>query len=507
MSQNIISALKKIGPCLTSDLVEYLVTQESIPNSTARQRVVRAKGSIKKLAGLRLAKNARFIYLEEDYGNDRFWEALENALREKGPSYWSTIVTLKARGGMCRTADFPIVCGSPNFRQRQLPPEIILKRLLKINMLERKEVLHEGRNLSCIKFKPWGYQDVQEERVFRARMLAENIALNGVREWARRLGLGSYRKFQMRGEEELPLVAGVAWDLSAPSYIRPLVSMQQRSLKPGFFVCDLYSGSVNEDLVETFIRKYKVTTAPQNVAPVMALLVASEFEKPAFNRAKAANMLPVTVSNLFGKEVSQALQDLIQLLVDTTAAARSPDRLYKVLTNLSRIEGAANNLRGSMFGLVIRDLIEDVEKISALTEKKIEDINTHEEAEVDVILNKPSDDEVLVIECKSKIPGSEVGLSDVKRWYENRVPLINRILRQQEGYKDKNIRFELWTNGTFHHSANEWLNERKINFSNYSLMWKNGSEIAKYAQSSNNGTIKKILNEYYLRHPLAKLLK
>jgi hypothetical protein len=42
-------------------------------------------------------------------------------------------------------------------------------------------------------------------------------------------------------------------------------------------------------------------------------------------------------------------------------ATANPDQLYQVMTGLTDIEGAANNLRGALYKLTVINLIKDIE--------------------------------------------------------------------------------------------------------------------------------------------------
>ena len=60
-----------------------------------------------------------------------------------------------------------------------------------------------------------------------------------------------------------------------------------------------------------------------------------------------------TPKNLFGRHVADALADLMRTLQNAAAiAAVDGDRLYKLLDQLSEIEGRAGNMRGILFELI-----------------------------------------------------------------------------------------------------------------------------------------------------------
>src|SRR5690606_3858937 len=128
-------------------------------------------------------------------------------------------------------------------------------------------------------------------------------------------------------------------------------------------VCDINLTSVvGIDQVTNFIRKHTNAAAPQKVSAIMPMLVADAFTQEAFDHAKSSGVLAVTLENAFGRGFAKALLDLIKLLTDMgNTAAVNPAHLEKVFSRLSRIEGAAGNLRGPLFELTIASLVKEVE--------------------------------------------------------------------------------------------------------------------------------------------------
>ena len=264
--------LRRIGPALTTELIAEMA-KDGVSPDAARQRIARADDfTIKRLAGLRFPHNARFLYLDDQFGDKTYWQALERVFREHGKSYWAAVTGLKARGGICPRLFFDGVSGSPLARSRQLSPQRIFDRLSAINLLE--EVHDDASGESYVKFRPHEYGTDSIPQI-RAHLVAENVVLHGMKEWFRRTGFGSFDKLRVRGEGDPPVVSSITWDLSAPSYARPLVSPSGNGgLKPGFIVCDVNMRDVlSEDAVAAFVRKHDLASAPANVAPIMPFFI------------------------------------------------------------------------------------------------------------------------------------------------------------------------------------------------------------------------------------------
>lgn len=472
-----------------------MMVSRGVSESAARKRVQRALSDMGRLAGIRFHKNARFIYRQEDYGGKSFWEGFEKACHKAGKAYWSAIVTLKAHGGRCPAALFPRITGMPSARRRQLSPDRILQRLSEINLLV--EVTAGEDETEFIEFLPHVYPK-EPIAVTNAVMLAEYVALQGIKEWARRIGLGSYGKFALRLEDPQPVVSGILWDLTAPSYFRPLVNAANGTVKPGFLVCDINLRSVIDiDEVEAFVRKCDMASAPAGVGAIMPILVGYVFSASGLELAKKKGILAVTLENLFGSELAKSLRSLIQMLTDAGAtAAANPDYLMEVMSRLTKIEGAADNLRGALFELIVGSLVKDVEGGFLKTGERRLDV------EIDVQLDRGDEAGMLVIECKSKAPGARVSEKDVKRWYENRVPRIHELLTAGRT-ESKSFRYELWSNGPFADSAIDWLKMQPQGLRGYSVGWRDGTALKEYADRAKNASLRKMLNEHYFRSALS----
>ncbi|MFO0109889.1 MAG: hypothetical protein ACK52W_05065, partial [Alphaproteobacteria bacterium] len=490
MSESSTAILKRLGPSLTSDVISAMVAAGASPTA-ARQRVTRAQQDYTRLAGIRFTKNARFIYLPEQFGTHEYWAGLERAFYKAGKSYWNALVTLRSRGGVCPSYLFPTITSAPLLRKGQLSPDHLKERLSAIQLIKETDDETIG---SYVEFVPHSFSKINTTKI-QALLIAEHVALYGIREWARRLGFGSFGKFSIRGDEKPPIVAGMMWDLSAPSYFRPLLRVIEGKAKPGFIVCDINMNNVvSKDAVEAFVRKCDMASAPPSMPPIMPILVGQGFSEEGFSMAKQKGILAITTSALFGESISKALDDLIKLLSDTGAtAAINPAHLEKVMNSLTTIEGAAHNIRGSLFEFVIGSLVKDVEDgYLKVSEKKLH-ISTGRHAEIDVYLDRGEEKGILIIECKSKLPNARVSIEEVKKWYSDRVPLIYDILSNDGSYKDKHYSFEIWSNGPFNDDAVEWLEAQKLKFPHYTLGWRDGVQLKVYADKASQSSLRQIL--------------
>jgi hypothetical protein len=501
-AEPLTALLKRVGPSLSTELVEQLV-DTGISADAARQRIARGARDfdVVKLAGIRFQHNARFIYLGDQFGDIAFWRAVERAFERGGASYWAAVSGMKARGGRVRLVDFPIVCGAPASRKGQYSPEHLLDRLKAIQLLEIEEV---GEDV-FVKFRPLAYRCDPPE-VVRARLLAESVALEGVRNWMRKLGFTSYEQTRIRGQDPAPEVSSIAWDLSGPSYIRPMARPAGGKLRPGFVVADIILRlQVDAQTVAAVVRKHDMASALPSIPPIMPFLIADSFTPEGHRLAKQKGLIPTTTAQLLGDIVARALRELVEMLTNLGAtAAVNPDHLEKVLRELTRIEGAADNLRGALFELAVAYLVKEVEGGFVKAGVQVTDPWTRRSADIDVLLDRPDGKSVLVIECKAKVPGNAVSLEQARKWREDRVPLIYSALEGDSRYAGRTFTFELWSNGGFRPEAEAWLTAQGAD-PRFETAWRNGDAVRAYTAQAKSAAITKIMNEHYFRHPLVRL--
>lgn len=112
MTSLIVTSLRKIGPCLSSILVEEMLKTQGVNRDTARKQISRAAsaGQIHCVDKL-FPKRERFIYLKQQYGTGRFWSSLNTALLDTGSAYGLALSCLRARGGILPVRHFPAACG------------------------------------------------------------------------------------------------------------------------------------------------------------------------------------------------------------------------------------------------------------------------------------------------------------------------------------------------------------------------------------------------------------
>lgn len=179
----------------------------------------------------------------------------------------------------------------------------------------------------------------------------------------------------------------------------------------------------------------------------------------------------------------------------------NPERIEDLFRRLSAVEGSAGNLRGALFEMLVGHMVRAVEGGSINIGVLVMCPKTGQRAEIDV--RRVSEKRLFIYECKGYQPTSVVQKAEIEEWLTKRIPTINAAHRAEERFGDSTLRFEFWTCGTFHPDAVEVLHKARAATAKYQIDWKDGSAVRSYANNIKAPGIRKVLNEHYLKHPVA----
>ncbi|MGA2468119.1 MAG: hypothetical protein ABSH06_27710 [Thermodesulfobacteriota bacterium] len=497
MDINIEDILNDSGPMLSSSVIQKLC-ESGVSKVAARQRVARTAASVHRITHLQFPHRSRFLYLPGQYKKPIYWENLSHVLNAS-PLYACSINALRVRGGMMPRYLFDLYSGSPVFplKSHQVS-ETILERLL------RAEVLTGYSDPSMGPFIAIN-ESIGDRSGFpeiRTRLLAESVLLAGIKQWIRNTGIASYQKVQIRDGNSLPNFGKFSWDLVAPSYVHPFRSTLSKEIrpKPGFFVCDiLLTKDLSIDHINFFLKKCNVLRIQRNTRPFMSMLLAEGYQRDAFAKGKAAGIILTTPRILLGDQVADCLRSLIELL--NRQATASGEAIHQLFSKLSKIEGAAQNLRGPLFELVVARLVSVEHGGSLDISRRVIDPASGDLVEIDVFLVCRGR-EVKAYECKGKEPGGVVSESEVEKWAKGHIPKVRSWISSQSRFSDYDLHFEFWTAGDFSPDAINFLKSTKSRTKKYQIAWKNGSEVLAYAHQHHEKRICDLLREQFIKHPL-----
>ena len=312
--------LRRFGP-MTTGRAAQILQESGLSPVAARQRISRRSAGILKLTGLTFPKKARFMYLDSDFGTDRYWSALIEAIETSNPAYAAALNGLRARGQVSLERDFDILSGSPGRQKGQVASSAILERLVKARLIERFSVDGFG---DCVAFSSNITGSSPRIATLRARLLTEGVLLDAIRGWAARMNMSSPGVTRIRDDRPAPEYATFRFDLSGPCYLQPLVRRRSESVDPGFLCADVLLGvNLDEKLVTPFLRKCTMLANLRGARPFLPMLIADNFTPEALNACRRRGIIATTPESLFGETVARGLGDLLATLTRSAGATTS----------------------------------------------------------------------------------------------------------------------------------------------------------------------------------------
>lgn len=492
--------LENHGPSRSSIVAQWLVDELKLTPEAARKRLSRLRAPLHRFPIHLLPRGESFIYHVDDRKAERFWTRFLEAMRASKSGFGATLDALYARGGMVLTGEFAVIGGTSGMGSRgQLMAKSMAERLIRAGAIDQ---FSGGDNESFYKFAHDAL-GVPDRNGHHARQLTEGILLDALREWIRKLGLGSFNTIAIRGDEARQPVCGFLFDLAGPSYLLPIRSGGKQ---PGFIVADVFSDAImDENQIHYFLRKVALVNAilKRNGSGVLAFLIADGFTGAAYTAGHAAGVSLATPKELFGARAGNALQTLAQTLRNTAAFAASapPERIAKMIDDLSDIEGSAGNLRGVLFELLCAYLVRrDAQSINMGV--KATDASTGKVADIDILKFTNQHADCVAIECKGKEPGGALSLEEAQDWIRRLPTFLSHI---RAGSREAVVSFELWTSGDVEADALEYLTREQAKRTKNPINWRSGKDILALAIKGKERAITDALKQHFFHHPLSKV--
>ena len=232
--------------------------------------------------------------------------------------------------------------------------------------------------------------------------------------------------------------------------------------------------------------------------PFIAFLIAKRFVKDAFNLGRKEGLIFTTPENLFGKGVSDGLNNVFELFsTDFVGQDNLPDRIEEIFKKLESFKSIIGNLRGKLFEMIVGDSINRSGHTVDIG-LNITDPKSQNKAEIDVIAESGNHKKVTVYECKGNLEDYEIGETEVKKWITKSIPRINNWLNRNPGryVQAKQKKYEIWTTGKFHKDAITYLKSKKRN-SKYSISWKERKDVLSFIKESGSDDSYKVIKQYY----------
>ena len=371
-----------------------------------RKRLSRVKPPVCTSSRLGCCRITRaFITSENQRNRDPYWENFLRDMRESGSTYALALDGLRARGGVVAYDQFAVIRGAPaKPMKKQLNAEHVRDTLLNAGFIHEYCDADNARYLRLKDETPYNIP----------RRNPELILLDAVREWVRKLGFASYNAVAIRGEETLRPIGPFLFDLAGPSWFAPV---QKAGGKPEFIVAEAFAeGTLTENHIKYFIRKISMLRSMKAAYSVMPFLVAGGSAGPALTAGHASGISLATPTTVFGRRAGAAIASLVDKMknIAAYASAKSPERIERLIIDLSDIEGRALNLRGVLFELMCGYLARrDAVSIDmGVTARHPE---TGQKVDIDVLKITHQMTSLTCIECKGKEPGGQLDEEDVIR--------------------------------------------------------------------------------------------
>lgn len=509
MAENLVATiLSKNGPMLSSDLAKILEAEHGVAASAARKRVERGCEDMRKLGHVVFPHRARFVYLRSEYGSPKFFYNLLEALKKTNSTYYHALQALEMRSNVMLRSHFLIACGAPVAQMKHVSAESLTERLINAGLV-KEFPLPDGDVCIVRCDQELFLLDSLELAKMKARLVAERVALLAVKDWARSLGVVSYGAVRTRedeGLEKMPQVGTFQWDMAGPSYLFPMRSYTAGSdFQSGFFVCDIaLNGRVTAEELGAFVKKCVTLRSLSKIGRCLQVFVADEYTTEAFALLKKEGIIPASTESLFGLEVAKALKNLCSVLVNTASLLKSPEALDEIFNGLSRIEGAASTLRGSLFEFAVAQIARTTFPGSEPEVNRNEKDSSGRGAEIDVLV-VVKNQEVVFIECKGVHPLGTVDNDEVVKWLDVRIPVLREVAKHHSEWRKLRQRFEIWSSGGFTEHALSLIAERERQTQKYTIEARNADYVHSQVRASKDAGLIRTYEEHFINHPLREL--
>lgn len=492
MKISLHSTLRRHGPCLSTTLSNILRREYGLSEEAARQRVSRGGKDIYKLKSLPFPHRAYFVYLREHYQKKEYFTNLQKTVLNSKSSYSLALTSILSRGGIVTVEEFHVVCGLPIKQKNKISSEEVLKRFIESCLVEKINIPSIGECIAIPKVSRNYLSDKKYARRLRTRRICEDIVLDAIKEWSKRLGLVSYNKVEIFGDKSFPSYGTFHWHLSAPSYISAITEKNGKGIKPGFFVCDIsLNSTATESSIAPYLNKIENSIIFKNLSRCMHVFVAEKYTKNCFNLLKRKGIIPGTVDSIFGKEIADGLRELINVLNSDQQEISYP-QYEDIFNKLSSLEGAHGNLRGALFEFLVAEIVRNKFNHTYIDINKIIK-SSKGSAEVDVMLFDKSC-RVVAIECKSN---KYLCLDEVKKWFSTRIPRIKKYIQESQEWGDYEMEFHLWTTGKISKETLEYIKDRQEETNKHKIVIYNYEDILNETSIKPLKNLKKILQNYF----------
>jgi len=476
--------LKKHGPMLSGRLGEKLADEEGIGLEAARQRLCRTRPPIRKII-LGYKNNQSFVYLQEHFNSDRYWNAMKLSLKNSSKAYYALLNSCFFHYGFAKKSQLAAYGFSPVKKlKRHFLYSSIIEELQKNGLIS--EFDDETLEINDKLFQQNNYNQ------FKAIEIAKMHVMQNFHDRVRNLNFVSFDTGKCLGEHAK--FGKFQWGFTSPSYLNGLKGRIGERVLPGFIVADILIGrKVDKIDVEFFLQKIGIVQQTK-VRPFIPFLICDNVEERTFKRLKSHGIAIGRVRELFGTSYAEALQLLIKTIANATEIVNTnPDQFVELCEKISTLDDKFTNMKGDLFEFVV-GYFYSRDHIPLEIGKVIREPRTRKPKEIDVFVK--GSNVLRVVECKAYKPPLDE--TEVKEWLTENIPVIRSWILSQDDYKNKSLVFELWCTSGFKYDALKLLKKYTKSVKRYDIKYFDGSAIAKKFKSTKDKKIYDLLMHYFI---------
>ena len=476
--------IKKKGGIISGDLARYIEKSQGVSNDTARKRIQRLGSPIHKLTGL-FSDRKSFIYHADNYQNQEYYSDLIKAFKTNAKRCYAVINAINYHHGLVPIDELPNYSISPvRLLSGHMKFSSLIKKLKQHNIIRETTDGQYALNVFITDHPSPNFRHI------KGIQLSKLLILQQFETWCKNIGLVSFKK----GKNNY-VVGGFQFAFTAPTYIEGLTGYKDGRKKPGFLVADILIGNVtDEDAISFFIRKIIAIKASNPTLKLFPVLIVDGINAKALNQLKSNGVLVASIKELYGKDYSDLIKDLINTVTNAGAILKTePEKYLSLMSKLTKlIDGKTNNLRGDLFELAVGFYYSKFSQ-SINIGKRVPVLDSIRSREIDVLAI--SENEICVVECKGY--HYPVDIDYIETYLSEKVKDIRGWLSSR--YPEKRHRFEIWSTGGFTKDGLKLLKETKAKVRKFEFDYLNKKDIKERANQLNSNKFKEILRDYYLK--------
>jgi hypothetical protein len=475
----LVEYLKSNGPQISKDILANWGNSKQTDSAKRKslERAISSEPTVNKLTGI-WSNNASFVYLISQYKKPKFYDNLIEAFEQHSSTCYAIFNALKLHGGRLSKDELAAYCGSPiqPLKGHKYFDDYI-KFLSDIMFLFDNDDTYELNPNISPPDPSKGY----------AVSISKGILMANFNTWASNNNFQAWDSAERFGE-----FAKFSWGHKSPSYIS---GIKKNKTIPGFLVADFLIGQTiyDENDIYFFLRKNDIIgSVPGFPKSIPILICDTKFGTNAFSELKKRGIVACTSQSLFGKQYADALKSVYDTILSiSNSIGNNPDRIVTLISNIEKlVDGKTNNLRGDIFELAVALYFTQDHRSVMINQFAFFD---GKKKEIDVKAESSGD--IFFSECKAyKNP---IKLDVVKKWVEEKVPVIANWYKHKEDGDAKKMHFEFWSVGGFEPDALAYLHEKKAKLKKYEVDFWGKTEIQQKANSSRFPKLKSIIKEYF----------